>query len=142
MLLYDSKLQLFLGKLKLRWTGPFIIHKVHPNGSVDLLNSKDSRVFKVNGQRLKPMQYSSQQTRRRSPSLILLELERLPCVGMASVEAQKPSNFCCEFYLVYCKFYLCFSLICSLVLITISHSFMPILIIFGFMFCKCCNCRS
>ena len=53
-LLYDSKLHLFSGKLKSRWTGPFIIHQVHPNGSVDLLNSKDSRVFKVNGQRLKP----------------------------------------------------------------------------------------
>ena len=53
-LLYDSKLHLFPGKLKSRWTGPFIIHQVHPNGSVDLLNSKDSRIFKVNGQRLKP----------------------------------------------------------------------------------------
>ena len=54
VLLYDSKLHLFLGKLKSRWTGPFIIHQVHPNGSVDLLNSNDSKVFKVNGQRLKP----------------------------------------------------------------------------------------
>ena len=54
VLLYDSKLHLFPGKLKSRWTGPFIIHQVHPNGSMDLLNSKDSRIFKVNGQRLKP----------------------------------------------------------------------------------------
>ena len=54
VLLYDSKLHLFPGKLKSRWTGPFIIHQVHPNRSVDLLNSKDSRVFKANGQRLKP----------------------------------------------------------------------------------------
>ena len=54
VLLYDSKLHLFPGKLKSRWIGPFIIHQVHPNESVDLLNSKDSRVFKVNGQRLKP----------------------------------------------------------------------------------------
>ena len=53
VLLYDSKLHLFSGKLKSRWTGPFIIHQVQPNRSVDLLNSKDSRVFKVNGQRLK-----------------------------------------------------------------------------------------
>ena len=49
VLLYDSKLHLFPGKLKSRWTSPFIIHQVHPNGSVDLLNSKDNRVFKVNG---------------------------------------------------------------------------------------------
>ena len=54
VLLYDSKLHLFPSKLKSRWTGPFIIHQVHPNGSVHLLNSKDSRIFKVNGQRLKP----------------------------------------------------------------------------------------
>ena len=53
VLLYDFKLHLFLGKLKSRWTRPFIIHQVYLNGSVDLLNSKDSKVFKVNGQRLK-----------------------------------------------------------------------------------------
>ena len=88
------------------------------------------------------MQYSLQQTRRRSPSLILLEPERLPCVGVASTEVRKHSNFCCEFYLVYCKFYLGFSLNCSLVLIAMSHSFMPILIIFCFLFCRCCNYRN
>ena len=54
VLLYDSKLRFFPGKLKSRWTGPFIIHQVYLNGLVDLLNFKDSRVFKVNGQRLKP----------------------------------------------------------------------------------------
>ena len=54
VLLYDSKLHLFLGKLKSRWTGPFTIQEVYPNGSIDLFNSKDNRVFKVNGQRLKP----------------------------------------------------------------------------------------
>ena len=53
VLLYDSKLHLFSGKLKSRWTVPFIIHQVYPNGAMDLLNSKDNRVFKVNGQRLK-----------------------------------------------------------------------------------------
>ena len=54
MLLYHSKLHIFSGKLKLRWTGPFVIHQVYPNGAVDLLNSKDSKIFKVNGQMLKP----------------------------------------------------------------------------------------
>ena len=52
VLLYDSKLHLFLGKLKSRWTRPFIIYQVHPNGSVILLNSKDNIISKVNGQRL------------------------------------------------------------------------------------------
>ena len=52
--LYDSKLHLFPGKLKSGWTGPFTVQEVYPNRSVDLINSKDNRVFKVNGQRLKP----------------------------------------------------------------------------------------
>ena len=61
VLLYDSKLHLFLGKLKSRWTGLFTIQEVYLNGSLDLFNSKDNRVFKVNGQRLKPyaMQHSA-----------------------------------------------------------------------------------
>ena len=54
VLLYDSKLHLFPGKLKSRWIGPFIIHQVYPNGVGELLSSKDNRLFKVNGQRLKP----------------------------------------------------------------------------------------
>ncbi|RVW71789.1 Retrovirus-related Pol polyprotein from transposon 17.6 [Vitis vinifera] len=54
VLLYDSRLHVFLGKLKSRWIGPFIIHQVHPNGVVELLNSKSTNIFKVNGHRLKP----------------------------------------------------------------------------------------
>ncbi|WJZ97357.1 hypothetical protein VitviT2T_015966 [Vitis vinifera] len=54
VLLYDSKLHLFPGKLKSRWTGPFIIHEVQPNGVVEVFNSKGNQTFKVNGHRLKP----------------------------------------------------------------------------------------
>ncbi|RVW77926.1 putative mitochondrial protein [Vitis vinifera] len=54
VLLYDSKLHLFPGKLKSRWTGPFIIHEVQPNGVVELLNFNSTQTFKVNGHRLKP----------------------------------------------------------------------------------------
>ena len=39
VLLYDSKLHLFLGKLKSRCTRPFTIHQLYLKGSVDLLNS-------------------------------------------------------------------------------------------------------
>ena len=60
VILYDSKLHLFPSKLKSRWTNPFIVHQVYLNGLVDLLNSKDIKVFKVNGQRLKP--YAVQHT--------------------------------------------------------------------------------
>ena len=54
VLLYDSKLHIFLGKLKSRWIGPFTIHQVHSNGVVELLNSNSTSSFKVNGHRLKP----------------------------------------------------------------------------------------
>ncbi|RVW95767.1 hypothetical protein CK203_025680 [Vitis vinifera] len=43
VLLYDSKLHIFLGKLKSRWIGPFTIHQVHSNGVVELLNSNNTR---------------------------------------------------------------------------------------------------
>ena len=62
VLLYDSKLHLFPGKLKSRWTGPFIFQRAYPNGSVDLHNPNDDRVIKVHGQRVKP--YVVQQTVR------------------------------------------------------------------------------
>ena len=53
VLLYDSKLHIFLGKLKSRWIGPFTIHQVHSNGVVELLNSNNTSSFKVNGHHLK-----------------------------------------------------------------------------------------
>ncbi|RVW74938.1 Retrovirus-related Pol polyprotein from transposon 297 [Vitis vinifera] len=43
VLLYDSKLHLFSGKLKSRWVGPFVIHQVHSHGVIELLNSKVQR---------------------------------------------------------------------------------------------------
>ncbi|RVW62666.1 Pro-Pol polyprotein [Vitis vinifera] len=39
VLLYDTRLHIFPGKLKSRWIGPFIIHQVYANGVVELLNS-------------------------------------------------------------------------------------------------------
>ena len=53
VLLFNSKLRLFSGKLKSRWSGPFTVVKVYPFGAVELAN-EDGSTFKVNGQRLKP----------------------------------------------------------------------------------------
>ena len=72
VLLYDSKLHLFPGKLKSRWTGPFIVKQAHPNVSIDLLNPNDNKVIKVNGQRVKP--YVVKQTVVRE-EILLLDLE-------------------------------------------------------------------
>jgi hypothetical protein len=52
VLLYHSWLRLFTGKLKSRWTGPFIITKVFPYGTVEI-RQDNGEPFKVNGHRLK-----------------------------------------------------------------------------------------
>ncbi|KAK8919010.1 hypothetical protein KSP39_PZI021786 [Platanthera zijinensis] len=53
VLLYNSRLRLFPGKLKSRWSGPFLIKEVHPYGAVTIYNEVSGSEFKVNGQRLK-----------------------------------------------------------------------------------------
>ena len=51
VLLYNSRLRLFLGKLKSRWNGPFTIISVTTYGAVKL-KGKSGNEFKVNVQRL------------------------------------------------------------------------------------------
>ncbi|GJS14756.1 reverse transcriptase domain-containing protein [Tanacetum coccineum] len=52
VLLFNSRLKIFSGKLKTRWTGPFTIAQVFPYGTVEL-SQTDGPNFKVNGHRLK-----------------------------------------------------------------------------------------
>ena len=52
VLLYNSRLRLFPGKLKSRWSGPFTVTKVFPYGAVEVTHPEKG-IFKVNGQRLK-----------------------------------------------------------------------------------------
>ena len=52
MLLFNSRLRLFLGKLKSRWSGPFKITKVLPYGAVEIMHPEKG-TFQVNGQKLK-----------------------------------------------------------------------------------------
>ena len=54
VLLYSSRLHLFPGKLRSRWTGPFIVKVVYPYGAMEIENPDNGHSFKVNGQRLKP----------------------------------------------------------------------------------------
>ncbi|XP_024996971.1 uncharacterized protein LOC112529771 [Cynara cardunculus var. scolymus] len=53
VLLFNSRLRLFPGKLKSRWSGPFTIVEVRKFGTIDLLNPQDNTVFRVNGHRVK-----------------------------------------------------------------------------------------
>lgn len=54
VLLYNSRLSIFPGKLRSRWDGPYLVKVAYPNGAVEITNPKDGQTFKVNGQRLKP----------------------------------------------------------------------------------------
>ena len=54
VLLYNSRLHLFLEKMRSRWIGPFIVKNVFPYGAIEIENPKNGNIFKVNGQRLKP----------------------------------------------------------------------------------------
>ncbi|KAK0572473.1 hypothetical protein LWI29_032012 [Acer saccharum] len=54
VLLYQSRLKLFPGKLKSKWARPFRVTQVFPHGAVEIQNLQNGGVFKVNGQRLKP----------------------------------------------------------------------------------------
>ncbi|GJU84995.1 hypothetical protein Tco_1292541 [Tanacetum coccineum] len=52
VLLFNSRLKIFSGKLKSRWNGPFTITKVFPYGTVELSQANGPN-FKVNGHRVK-----------------------------------------------------------------------------------------
>nr|GEY15030.1 reverse transcriptase domain-containing protein [Tanacetum cinerariifolium]GEY15971.1 reverse transcriptase domain-containing protein [Tanacetum cinerariifolium] len=52
VLLFNSHLKIFSGKLKTRWSGPFIITQVFPYGTVEL-SQPNGPNFKVNGHRVK-----------------------------------------------------------------------------------------
>ena len=53
VLLYNSKMKLFLGKLMSRWSGPYLGKNVFPSGVVEVSMMDSSSSFKVNGHRLK-----------------------------------------------------------------------------------------
>nr|GEW62695.1 reverse transcriptase domain-containing protein [Tanacetum cinerariifolium] len=50
--LFNSRLKIFSGKIKTRWSGPFTIAKVFPYGTVELSQANGPN-FKVNGHRVK-----------------------------------------------------------------------------------------
>nr|GEZ41998.1 reverse transcriptase domain-containing protein [Tanacetum cinerariifolium] len=52
VLLFNSHLKIFSGKLKTRWSGPFTITQVFPYGTIEL-SQPDGPNFKVNGHRVK-----------------------------------------------------------------------------------------
>nr|GEY04727.1 reverse transcriptase domain-containing protein [Tanacetum cinerariifolium] len=71
VLLFNSRLKIFSGKLKTRWSGPFTITKVFPYGTVEL-SQTDGPNFKVNGHRLKHY------FREETPKMVVPDLQTFP----------------------------------------------------------------
>nr|GFA98291.1 reverse transcriptase domain-containing protein [Tanacetum cinerariifolium] len=67
VLLFNSRLKIFSGNLKSRWSGPFNISQVYPYNTVEL-SQPDGPNFKVNGHRVK--HYFGQDI----PKLVVLDL--------------------------------------------------------------------
>nr|GEV55110.1 reverse transcriptase domain-containing protein [Tanacetum cinerariifolium] len=71
VLLFNSRLNIFSGKLKTRWSGPFTITHVFPYETVEL-SQTDWPNFKVNGHRLK--HYFGEDI----PMMVVLDLQTFP----------------------------------------------------------------
>nr|GFD27639.1 reverse transcriptase domain-containing protein [Tanacetum cinerariifolium] len=71
VLLFNSRLKIFSGKLKSCWSGPFTISHVYPYGTVEL-SQPDKPNFKVNGHRLK--HYFGEDV----PKLVVPDLQTFP----------------------------------------------------------------
>ncbi|GJR47286.1 reverse transcriptase domain-containing protein [Tanacetum coccineum] len=71
VLLFNSQFKIFSGKLKTRWTRPFIVAQVFPYGTVEL-SQTDGPNFKVNGHRLK--HYFGGDI----PPMVVLDLQTFP----------------------------------------------------------------
>ncbi|GJS98345.1 reverse transcriptase domain-containing protein [Tanacetum coccineum] len=71
VLLFNSRLKIFSGKLKTRWSGPFTITEVFPYGTAKLSHTDGSN-FKVNCHRLK--HYFGGDT----PTMVVLDLQTFP----------------------------------------------------------------
>nr|GEU95686.1 reverse transcriptase domain-containing protein [Tanacetum cinerariifolium] len=71
VLLFNSRLKIFSGKLKTSWSGPFTITRVFPYGTIEL-SQPDGPNFKVNGHRVKHYFCSD------IPSNVTLDLHTFP----------------------------------------------------------------
>ncbi|KAL2251650.1 UNVERIFIED_CONTAM: hypothetical protein Sindi_2287300 [Sesamum indicum] len=54
VLFFHSKLKVSLDKLRSRWIGLFVVTNVFPHGAVEIKSPTTHKVFKVNGDLLKP----------------------------------------------------------------------------------------
>ena len=53
VLLYNSRLRFFAGKLLSKWEGPYIIEEVYHSGAIKINNVEGTNLKVVNGRRIK-----------------------------------------------------------------------------------------
>ena len=53
MLLFNSRLRFFVGKLLSKWEGPYVIEEVYHSGAIKINNFEGTNPKVVNGQRIK-----------------------------------------------------------------------------------------
>ena len=73
VLLFNSRLRMFLRKLRSRWSRPFTIEKVLPFGAIEL-KEEGGRIFQVNGLRVK--RYYGEKE-RKTASILLDDANRV-----------------------------------------------------------------
>ncbi|RDX73347.1 hypothetical protein CR513_47066, partial [Mucuna pruriens] len=54
VLLFNSRLNLIIGKLRSKWDVPFVVTNIFPHGAVQLKNEHTNSTFQVNGHQVKP----------------------------------------------------------------------------------------
>lgn len=64
VLLFNSRMKLFPGKLKTRWYEPFVLNEVFLHRAIDLIKD-DGLTFKVNGHRLRNMKKGCQGRKKK-----------------------------------------------------------------------------
>lgn len=72
VLFFNTKMKLFLGKLKTRWYGPFMVKETFTHATIELYKG-DGTTFKVNGHRMKHYKEGMSREDMEEEDVVLVE---------------------------------------------------------------------
>ena len=96
VLLYNSHLRFFAGKLLSKWEGPYIIEEVYRSGAIKINNSKGTNPRVVNGQRIKhyisgmPINVETNIMQTMTPEEHIKEFYRSGAIKINNAEGTNP----------------------------------------------------